>query len=184
MRNVAPADVWDHLAGFAPSNDVGLHDFRETDSGSMLRVKGMDGFAPIGPGIVRGVDVRESTLRTYVDGTVVQEAPVSEMNFGIDYLFADLCRHITLLPGDVVFTGTPANSRPMDIGTVVEVEIDRPRAPHEHSGRDPGAVVRRRPPADGLEAGAGRRARVPSTAACATRRRPARPPRPSRRRRQ
>jgi 5-oxopent-3-ene-1,2,5-tricarboxylate decarboxylase/2-hydroxyhepta-2,4-diene-1,7-dioate isomerase len=124
MRNVAPDDVWEHLAGFAPANDVGLHDFRDTDSGSMLRVKGMDGFCPIGPGIVRGVDVRASTLRTYVNGEVVQEAPVSEMNFGIDYLLADLCRYITLLPGDVVLTGTPANSRPMDVGDIVEVEID------------------------------------------------------------
>jgi len=124
MRNVAPADVWDHLAGFAPSNDVGLHDFRDTDAGSMLRVKGMDGFCPIGPGIVRGVDVRASTLRTYVDGAVVQEAPVSEMTFGIDYLLADLCRHITLLPGDVVLTGTPANSRPLALGATVEVEVD------------------------------------------------------------
>lgn len=124
MRNVAPDDVWEHLAGFSPSNDVGLHDFRDTDAGSMLRVKGQDGFCPIGPGIVRGVDVRASTLRTLVNGAVVQEAPVSEMNFGIDYLVADLCRHITLLPGDVVLTGTPAFSRPMDVGDVVEVEID------------------------------------------------------------
>jgi 5-oxopent-3-ene-1,2,5-tricarboxylate decarboxylase / 2-hydroxyhepta-2,4-diene-1,7-dioate isomerase len=124
MRNVAPDDVWAHLAGFAPANDVGLHDFRDTDSGSMLRVKGMDGFCPVGPGIVRGVDVRASTLRTCVNGEVVQEAPVSEMNFGIDYLLADLCRYITLLPGDVVLTGTPANSRPMAVGDVVEVEVD------------------------------------------------------------
>ncbi len=124
MRNVAPDDVWEHLAGFSPSNDVGLHDFRDTDAGSMLRVKGQDGFCPIGPGIVRGVDVRTSILRTLVNGAVVQEAPVSEMNFGIDYLLADLCRHITLLPGDVVLTGTPAFSRPMELGDVVEVEID------------------------------------------------------------
>lgn len=124
MRNVAPEDVWDHLAGFAPANDVGCHDFRDTDAGSMLRVKGQDGFCPIGPALVRGVDVRESVLRTYVNGRVVQEGPVSEMAFGIDYILADLCRHITLLPGDVVLTGTPANSRPMQVGDVVEVEID------------------------------------------------------------
>ena len=92
--------------------------------GSMLRVKGMDGFCPIGPGIVRGVDVRDTALRTYVNGAVVQEAPVSEMTFGIDYLLADLCRYITLLPGDVVLTGTPANSRPLQPGDVVEVEVD------------------------------------------------------------
>jgi len=123
MRNVAPDDVWDHLAGFAPSNDMGLHDFRDTDAGSMLRVKGQDGFCPIGPGIVSGVDVRQSTLRTYVNGEIVQEGQLGEMNFGIDYLLADLCRHITLLPGDVVLTGTPANSRPLHLGDVVEVEI-------------------------------------------------------------
>ena len=123
MRNVAPGDVWDHLAGFAPSNDIGLHDFRDTDAGSMLRVKGQDGFCPIGPGIVSGVDVRASTLRTYVNGEVVQEGDLAEMNFGIDYLLADLCRHITLLPGDVVLTGTPSNSRPLDVGDVVDVEI-------------------------------------------------------------
>ncbi len=123
MRNVARGDVWSHLAGFAPANDVGCHDFRDTDAGSMLRVKGMDGFCPIGPGIVRGVDVRASTVRTLINGGVVQEGPVSEMLFGIDYLLADLCRHITLVPGDVVLTGTPEGSRPMKLGDVVEVEV-------------------------------------------------------------
>jgi 5-oxopent-3-ene-1,2,5-tricarboxylate decarboxylase / 2-hydroxyhepta-2,4-diene-1,7-dioate isomerase len=123
MRNVAPDDVWDHLAGFAPANDVGCQDFRDTDAGSMLRVKGQDGFCPIGPALVRGVDVRTSTLRTSLNGKVVQEGQVSEMTFSIDYILADLCRHITLLPGDVVLTGTPAYSRPMQPGDVVEVEV-------------------------------------------------------------
>jgi 5-oxopent-3-ene-1,2,5-tricarboxylate decarboxylase/2-hydroxyhepta-2,4-diene-1,7-dioate isomerase len=123
MRNVAPDDAWDHLAGFAPANDVGLHDFRDTDRGGMTRVKGMDGFCPVGPGVVRGVDVRESTLRTWINGRVVQEGKISEMVFGIDYMLADLCRHITLLPGDVILTGTPAHSRPMQLGDVVEVEV-------------------------------------------------------------
>jgi len=123
MRNVAPAEVWEHLAGFAPANDVGAQDFRDTDAGSMLRVKGQDGFFPIGPGLVRGIDVRQSVLRTYLNGKIVQEGKVSEMTFGIDYQLADLCRHITLLPGDVVLTGTPANSRPMQPGDVVEVEV-------------------------------------------------------------
>ncbi|HTU11524.1 MAG TPA: fumarylacetoacetate hydrolase family protein [Allosphingosinicella sp.] len=143
MRNIAPGDVWDHLAGFAPANDVGAQDFRDTDAGSMLRVKGQDGFCPIGPGIVRGVDIRESVLRTYINGNVVQEGPVSEMTFDIPYIFADLSRHITFLPGDVVLTGTPANSRPMNIGDVVEVEVSNvgrvtnivqevPAPPHEH----------------------------------------------------
>jgi 2-keto-4-pentenoate hydratase/2-oxohepta-3-ene-1,7-dioic acid hydratase in catechol pathway len=123
MRNVAREDVWEYIAGFAPANDVGSQDFRDTDAGSMLRVKGQDGFCPIGPGLVRGVDVRESVLRTYINGKVVQDGPVTDMTFGIDYILADLCRHITLLPGDIVLTGTPANSRPMQPGDVVEVEV-------------------------------------------------------------
>ena len=123
MKNVAIEDVWDYIAGFAPANDVGAQDFRDTDAGGMTRVKGMDGFCPVGPGIVRGVDVRESTLRTWLNGEVVQEGAVSEMRFPIDYQLADLCRHITLLPGDIVLTGTPANSRPMQPGDVVEVEV-------------------------------------------------------------
>jgi 5-oxopent-3-ene-1,2,5-tricarboxylate decarboxylase/2-hydroxyhepta-2,4-diene-1,7-dioate isomerase len=123
MRNVAPEDVWDHLAGFAPANDVGAQDFRDTDAGSMLRVKGQDGFCPVGPGIVRGVDIRKERVRTYINGKVVQDGTVSEMTFPIDYIFADLSRHITFLPGDIVLTGTPANSRPMNIGDVVEVEV-------------------------------------------------------------
>jgi len=123
MRNVGPDDTWDYIAGFACANDVGAQDFRDTDAGSMLRVKGQDGFCPVGPAIVSGVDIRESTVRTYLNGKVVQEGPVSGMNFPISYLLADLSRHITLLPGDVVLTGTPANSRPMQPGDVVEVEV-------------------------------------------------------------
>jgi 5-oxopent-3-ene-1,2,5-tricarboxylate decarboxylase/2-hydroxyhepta-2,4-diene-1,7-dioate isomerase len=124
MRNVSRKEVWDYIAGFAPANDVGCHDYRETDRGSMLRVKGQDGFCPIGPGIVRGVDIRQAKIYTYINGKTVQEGSVeSEMLFSIDYLLADLCRHITLIPGDIILTGTPANSRPMTLGDVVEVEV-------------------------------------------------------------
>ncbi|HMI94520.1 MAG TPA: fumarylacetoacetate hydrolase family protein, partial [Polyangiales bacterium] len=124
MRNVARDDVWDHLAGFACANDVGVHDFRDTDSGSMLRVKGQDGFCPLGPGLVRGIDIRKATLRTFVNGVQVQQAPVSEMVWGIDDLLADITRHVTLRPNDVVLTGTPWHSRPMFPGDLVEVEVE------------------------------------------------------------
>ena len=123
MRNVQPEEVWDHLAGFAVSNDVGLHDMRDTDMGSMLRVKGQDGFCPIGPGLVSGVDVRQSMIRTYRNGVLAQEGAVADMIFGIDYLVADLARHITLVPGDIILTGTPANSRPLEPGDLIEVEV-------------------------------------------------------------
>lgn len=124
-RNVNRDQVWDHLLGFAAANDVGLHDMRDTDAGSMLRVKGPDGFCPIGPGLVSGIDIRKSSLRTYRNGKLAQEGAISEMIFGIDYLIADLARHITLLPGDIILTGTPANSRPMDVGDLIEVEVSQ-----------------------------------------------------------
>jgi 5-oxopent-3-ene-1,2,5-tricarboxylate decarboxylase / 2-hydroxyhepta-2,4-diene-1,7-dioate isomerase len=126
MHGVPEEEALDYVAGYAPANDVGLHDFRHADRGSMLRVKGQDGFLPIGPAVVPAgaFDPASFTLRTYLNGDVVQEAGAGDMLFGVAYQLADLCRLITLEPGDVVLTGTPANSRPMEPGDVVEVEIE------------------------------------------------------------
>lgn len=123
-RNITPDEAWDHIAGFSCALDMGLQDMRDTDAGSMLRVKGADGFCPIGPGLVSGIDIRQQTLRTFRNGDLVQEGVLAdEMIFGFDYLLADLARHITFLPGDVIMTGTPANSRPLDVGDLIEVEV-------------------------------------------------------------
>jgi 5-oxopent-3-ene-1,2,5-tricarboxylate decarboxylase / 2-hydroxyhepta-2,4-diene-1,7-dioate isomerase len=125
MKGVGADDVLDHVAGYAPANDVGLHDFRHADRGSMLRVKGQDGFLPIGPEVVPAseFDPGDYTLKTYLNGEVVQEATAGDLIWGVAYQLADLCRLITLEPGDVVLTGTPANSRPMEPGDEVAVEI-------------------------------------------------------------
>lgn len=126
MKGVREEDALSHVAGYTCANDVGLHDFRHADRGSMLRVKGQDGFLPLGPQIVPAgdFDPEDFTLRTYLNGEVVQEGGSDDLLFGVAYQLADLCRLITLEPGDVVLTGTPANSRPMEPGDVVEVEID------------------------------------------------------------
>jgi 5-oxopent-3-ene-1,2,5-tricarboxylate decarboxylase / 2-hydroxyhepta-2,4-diene-1,7-dioate isomerase len=126
MKGVPEDQALDYVAGYAPANDVGLHDFRHADRGSMLRVKGQDGFLPIGPAVVPASEFDPSsfTLRTYLNGEVVQEAGADDLLFSVAYQLADVCRLITLEPGDVLLTGTPANSRPMEPGDVVEVEID------------------------------------------------------------
>jgi 5-oxopent-3-ene-1,2,5-tricarboxylate decarboxylase/2-hydroxyhepta-2,4-diene-1,7-dioate isomerase len=126
MKGVSIDEALAHVAGYAPANDVGLHDFRHADRGAMLRVKGQDGFLPIGPELVPAgeFDPADFTLRTYLNGEVVQEATADDLIWGVAYQLADLCRLITLEPGDVVLTGTPANSRPMEPGDVVAVEID------------------------------------------------------------
>jgi 5-oxopent-3-ene-1,2,5-tricarboxylate decarboxylase/2-hydroxyhepta-2,4-diene-1,7-dioate isomerase len=91
----------------------------------MLRVKGQDGFLPLGPELVPPAewDPRSYVLRTYVNGEVVQEGDADDIIWPVEYQLADLSRLITLEPGDVVLTGTPANSRPLEVGDVVEVEV-------------------------------------------------------------
>ena len=123
-RNVSPDEAGDYIAGYSVGNDYGLHDFRDTDAGSMLRVKGSDTLAPVGPGLVTDWDFRGKTIRTLVNGTVVQEDATDTMEWDMHYLVADLARTITLVPGDMIFSGTPANSRPVQPGDVVEVEVD------------------------------------------------------------
>ena len=123
-RNVSPAEAGDYIAGYSAGNDYGLHDFRDTDAGSMLRVKGSDTLAPVGPGLVTDWDFRGKTIRTLVNGAVVQEDSTDTMEWNMHYLVADLARTITLVPGDMIYSGTPANSRPVQPGDVVEVEVD------------------------------------------------------------
>ncbi len=125
MKGVPIDQALDYVAGYTCANDVGMHDFRHADRGAMLRVKGQDGFLPLGPVLIPAAafDPTDYTLRTYLNGEVVQEAQASDLMFGVAYQLADLCRTITLEPGDVILTGTPANSRPMKPGDIVEVEI-------------------------------------------------------------
>ncbi|MBI1378066.1 MAG: FAA hydrolase family protein [Frankiales bacterium] len=123
-RNVSPAEAADYIAGYTVGNDYGLHDFRDTDAGSMLRVKGSDTLAPVGPGLVTDWDFRGKGIRTLVNGEVKQEGSTDEMEWDMHYLVADIARTITLLPGDMLFSGTPANSRPVQPGDVVEVEVE------------------------------------------------------------
>ncbi|MFM1965195.1 MAG: hypothetical protein RL134_920 [Actinomycetota bacterium] len=123
-RNISPAQAGDYIAGYTIGNDYGLHDFRDTDAGSMLRVKGSDTLAPVGPGVVTDWDFRSKGIRTLVNGVAKQDSTTAEMEWDMHYLVADIARTITLVPGDLLFSGTPAFSRPVQPGDVVEVEVE------------------------------------------------------------
>ena len=123
-RNIRIADALGYVAGYSLANDFAIHDFRHADRGSMLRVKGADTLAPMGPGLVRGWTPGAQVLRTRVNGEVVQESSLDGMVFSVAYVVADLARMMTLVPGDVIFSGTPANSRPVEPGDVVTVECE------------------------------------------------------------
>jgi 5-oxopent-3-ene-1,2,5-tricarboxylate decarboxylase/2-hydroxyhepta-2,4-diene-1,7-dioate isomerase len=123
-KNISPDEAGQYIAGYSVGNDYGLHDFRDTDAGSMLRVKGADTLAPVGPGMVTDWDFRNKYIRTYVNGELRQDDNTKNMEWDMNYLVADLARTITLVPGDMIFSGTPANSRPVQPGDVVEVEVE------------------------------------------------------------
>ena len=122
--HVSPDEAAAYIAGYTIANDYGLHDFRDTDAGSMLRVKGSDTLCPLGPGLVDDWDFHSKRIRTLVNGEVRQDGSTDEMVWDMHYLVADIARTITLLPGDVILSGTPANSRPVEPGDVVEVEVE------------------------------------------------------------
>jgi 5-oxopent-3-ene-1,2,5-tricarboxylate decarboxylase/2-hydroxyhepta-2,4-diene-1,7-dioate isomerase len=123
-RNVSPAAASAYIAGYTVANDYGLHDFRDTDAGSMLRVKGSDTLCPLGPALVDDWDFRDKEIRLLVNGELKQQASTAEMQWDMPYLVADIARTITLFPGDVLLSGTPANSRTVYPGDVVDVEVD------------------------------------------------------------
>jgi 5-oxopent-3-ene-1,2,5-tricarboxylate decarboxylase/2-hydroxyhepta-2,4-diene-1,7-dioate isomerase len=123
-KDISIEEAGKYIAGYSVGNDFGLHDFRDTDAGSMLRVKGADSLAPVGPGLVTDWDFRNKMIRTYVNGELKQEDNTDNMEWNMHYLVADIARTITLVPGDMIFSGTPAHSRPVQLGDVVEVEVD------------------------------------------------------------
>jgi 5-oxopent-3-ene-1,2,5-tricarboxylate decarboxylase / 2-hydroxyhepta-2,4-diene-1,7-dioate isomerase len=124
--NVPVKDALRHVKGYTIANDWGVHDFRHADRGAMFRVKGQDGFCPLGPYLVDAADVdpEDLWLRTYVNGRLAQEAHTgSDMIFSIAYQVSDISRLITLEANDVLLSGTPAHSRPVDVGDVVAIEV-------------------------------------------------------------
>ena len=137
-RRVSRADGWDHVAWVTAADDFGVYDLRYADRGSNVRSKGIDGFTPLGPRLIdaRDVDLATVRLRTWVNGSLAQDAwPARDMLFSFGDIVADLSRLVTLEPGDVILTGTPAGSTVVNPGDVVEVEVTAGENPDRSSGR-------------------------------------------------
>ncbi|KQM84222.1 fumarylacetoacetate hydrolase family protein [Agromyces sp. Leaf222] len=129
-RHVSPADGWRHVASVTAANDFGVYDLRAADKGSNVRNKGGDGFTPLGPVAIPASAAGEDgwRVRTWVNGELVQSDTSDTLLFPFGRLVADLSQHLTLEPGDVILTGTPAGSSVVLPGDVVEVEVDAPDA--------------------------------------------------------
>src|SRR5690606_31436081 len=109
-RRVTPEQGWASVSHITAANDAGVYDLRYADKGSNLRSKGGDGFTPIGPALIAATDVDPTALRirTWLNGELVQDDSTAELLFPFGRLVADLSQLITLHPGDVILTGTPA----------------------------------------------------------------------------
>ena len=121
-KNVPAERASDYIFGYTVANDITARDLQRTD-GQWSRAKGFDTFCPVGPVIETDLDLDAARITTRVNGEVRQQGPVSDMIHGIGALVAYASAVFTLLPGDLILTGTPAGVGPFEAGDTVEVEV-------------------------------------------------------------
>jgi 2-keto-4-pentenoate hydratase/2-oxohepta-3-ene-1,7-dioic acid hydratase in catechol pathway len=121
-KNVAEADAADVIFGYTIANDVTARDLQKRD-GQWTRAKGFDTFCPLGPVIDTELDLDGGTIETIVDGERRQHGRLADMVHSIPAIIAYASSVFTLLPGDVILTGTPAGVGPLVDGDTVEVSV-------------------------------------------------------------
>ncbi len=122
-RRVAEADAYDYILGLTCGNDVSARVLQAKD-GQWTRAKGFDTFLPLGPAVVVGLRADDLAVQSRLNGEVRQSARTSQMIFSVPKLIAFISRVMTLDPGDVIITGTPAGVGPMKPGDTIEVEVE------------------------------------------------------------
>ena len=118
-----PKEKWaDVVHGFTVGNDVTARDLQKKD-GQFTRAKGFDSFCPLGPWVETELDVSDLRVQTFLNGEVKQDGRTSDLIFDVPALIAHITSVMTLLPGDVILTGTPEGVGPMEVGDEVEISI-------------------------------------------------------------
>lgn len=123
-RRVPAEDAAAYIFGYTAANDVSARDLQKRD-GQWTRAKGFDTFCPLGPAIETELDPTGLAIACRVNGEIRQDGNTADMVFGVGELLAFVSRVMTLLPGDVILTGTPAGVGPIRPGDRMEVEIER-----------------------------------------------------------
>ena len=123
---VTEEDALDHVFGYTCANDVTVADilFRDASFAQWTRAKGLDTFCPMGPAIATGLDPTTLNVRTWLDGQLRQDYPISDMTFPVQRLVSRISVDMTLSPGDVILCGTSVGVGSMKPGSLVEVEIE------------------------------------------------------------
>jgi 2-keto-4-pentenoate hydratase/2-oxohepta-3-ene-1,7-dioic acid hydratase in catechol pathway len=122
-RNVSVEEAQDCIAGYTCSNDVTARDLQRLD-GQWTRSKSFDTFCPLGPRIVKNIDPTNLAITTRVNSVTKQNSNTNQMIFNAYKLVSFISAIMTLLPGDVISTGTPPGVGELQVGDVVEVEIE------------------------------------------------------------
>ena len=125
-KNVSPENALQNIYGFTCMNDVSQRNIQQGDKSGWFRGKSLDTFGPIGPCIVLTEDIGDPQnleLTCRLNGKTVQQSNTSAMIFPIREIVAFISKNFTLLPGDIILTGTPAGVSPLEHGDVVEVEV-------------------------------------------------------------
>jgi len=123
IKNVSKEEALSHILGFTCGNDVTARDLQKSD-GQWTRAKSFDTFCPLGPEIVSGISIDNLDIKLFLNGELKQSSNTSNMIFKVDFLVSFVSQIMTLEPDDVILTGTPAGVGPMQVGDVVEVEIE------------------------------------------------------------
>ncbi|WP_409046977.1 fumarylacetoacetate hydrolase family protein [Microbacterium sp. HA-8] len=121
-KNVPVERALDHVFGYTIANDVTARDLQRSD-GQWARAKGFDTFCPLGPAIETEFDLDGARLTSRLNGTITQDAPLTDMVHSVADIIAYASAAFTLLPGDVILTGTPAGVGPFEAGDQIEIEI-------------------------------------------------------------
>jgi len=121
-RDVPAEKAADVIQGYTVANDVTARDLQRSDV-QFTRAKGFDSFCPLGPWIETELDVSDLRLQTFLNGDLKQDGTTKDMIFDVPALVAHVSSVMTLLPGDVILTGTPEGVGPMQVGDEVEVSI-------------------------------------------------------------
>ena len=121
-RDVPENGVADVIWGYTVGNDVTARDLQRSDV-QFTRAKGFDSFCPLGPWVETELDVSDVRLQTWLNGDLKQDGTTKDMIFGVPELVAHISSVMTLLPGDVILTGTPEGVGPMEVGDEVEVGV-------------------------------------------------------------
>lgn len=122
-KNVTRAEAASHIFGVTAGNDVSERDWQSADL-QWFRAKATDTFGPMGPAIVTGLNYNDLLLQTRLNGQVVQSERTKDLIFDVDTVVSYVSRYVTLMPGDVIFTGTPQTTRAFKAGDVIEVEVE------------------------------------------------------------